>query len=222
MVANEQELNSLTERLEKLEKQNGNLKRCLLAVFALLGSLFALGQAPAGRTLVADEFQLKDHTGLVRAKLGFVRNEPALILYDQNERQRAYLITDAVGFADSDGTKRVMLGSDTAVMYDSGTNKILDQGPGLMMSGTETILDLRAMAKNASLSFRSRGANSTGRVILEYGAEAPSLTLADAQGFEAIIGRTSLVEPTTGATSKSSAASVTLFGKDGKSIWSAP
>jgi hypothetical protein len=80
---------------------------------------------------VADEFQLKDHSGLVRAKLGFVRDEPALILYDQNERQRAYLMPEALGFVDSDGTRRVMLGSDAAAIYDSGTNKIVDQGPGL-------------------------------------------------------------------------------------------
>jgi hypothetical protein len=222
MVANDPEFKSLTERLEKLEKQNSNLKRSWLAALTLLGAFVALGQAPANRTIAVDEFQPKDHAGVVRAKLGFVRDEPALILYDQNERKRAYLMPDALGFVDSDGTRRVMLGSDTAVMYDAATNKIVGQGPGLMMFGTETTIDLRAIASNASLSIRRKGGNSNGTAVLEYSEDAPSLRLVDAQGFRAIVGRASFGEPSTGVTSKSSAASVILFDKDGKSVWSAP
>jgi hypothetical protein len=50
----------------------------------------------------------------------------------------------------------------------------------------------------------------------------PLLTLSDEQGFEAILGSAFTEIPSTGETEHSSAASLTLFGKNKKVIWRAP
>jgi hypothetical protein len=52
--------------------------------------------------------------------------------------------------------------------------------------------------------------------------DGPSVYLNDEQGYSAALGNTDLVTPRTGETSKTSAASVVLFGKDKKVLWQAP
>ena len=54
------------------------------------------------------------------------------------------------------------------------------------------------------------------------GGDTPGITIADEEGFEAILGITSTVNTRTGRTNQTSAASLILFGKDRKVIWSAP
>jgi hypothetical protein len=50
----------------------------------------------------------------------------------------------------------------------------------------------------------------------------PSVTLNDSRGFMTQVGSTDLVTTRTGVAHKTSAASVVLFGNDGKMLWSAP
>jgi hypothetical protein len=59
----------LLDRLAKLEKQNRRFK--LLGVAALVGVtlLLVMGQAPAKKTVEANEFVLKDDRGNIRARL---------------------------------------------------------------------------------------------------------------------------------------------------------
>jgi hypothetical protein len=79
------------------------------------------------------------------------------------------------------------------------------------------------MSEGASISLFSQGPeNLTKQVVLESSPDGPSLTLSDAQGFRTIVGTASLNTPTTGASTKTSAASVILFDKEGRSVWSAP
>ena len=58
--------------------------------------------------------------------------------------------------------------------------------------------------------------------ILFGGGDEVGLRLQDKEGFGTHIGRTDLATPRTGETHKTSAASLVLFGKDGKVLWSAP
>jgi hypothetical protein len=66
--------------------------------------------------------------------------------------------------------------------------------------------------------------NCKGGSVSSFGAggDGPSLTLSDKEGFEASLGVSSLVTAKTGETHRTSAASVVLFGKDKKVLWSAP
>jgi hypothetical protein len=66
--------------------------------------------------------------------------------------------------------------------------------------------------------------DSTGklRVALVAPLGGPSMKLEDEGGFSAVIGSTDLLTPRTGRKESTSAASLVLFGKDKKAIWSAP
>ena len=66
------------------------------------------------------------------------------------------------------------------------------------------------------------GQNLKGTAWLQVGGTGPGLWLEDAQQFQAVVGVTELETITTGESHKTSAAAVTLFGKDRKVIWSAP
>ena len=59
-------------------------------------------------------------------------------------------------------------------------------------------------------------------VVLTSHADEPTLSLTDENGFKSVIGRIGLETARTGEESRTSAASVTLFGKDAKVIWRAP
>lgn len=60
------------------------------------------------------------------------------------------------------------------------------------------------------------------RVDLVAPNGGPSLKLEDQDGYSAIFGSTDLLTPSTGRKQMTSAASLTLFGKDKKVLWSAP
>ena len=59
-------------------------------------------------------------------------------------------------------------------------------------------------------------------VFIRATSEGPSLQLIDKEGFQAALGMSSLATIKTGEKRRSSAASVILFGKDEKVLWSAP
>lgn len=61
-----------------------------------------------------------------------------------------------------------------------------------------------------------------GSVSFGAGDDGPSLALSDNEGFETSLGVSSLVTPRTGESHRTSAASIVLFGKEKKVLWSAP
>jgi hypothetical protein len=209
--ANASELSNLAARVQKMERENRVLKLGGLIFLLAVGAVIAMGQAPTKRTVLADEFVLKDSTGNKRATLGLARGEPTLTLFDATGRERAWLGTEGIVFYDSSGTHRVILGSSTAVSYESveGKAQITGQGPGLLLSSAD---------KNTTVYLRG---TSDGGSLLLYGRN-PALTLTDAQGFKTIVGSATLATPSTGASSRTSAASIALFDKEDKLIWSVP
>ncbi|MCH8268813.1 MAG: hypothetical protein IH846_14975 [Acidobacteria bacterium] len=80
---------------------------------------------------------------------------------------------------------------------------------------TQAALDL---GPNGAESFGVWDANGDMRTRLSE----RSLILVDAEGFHVVVGATGLITPRTGKTRKTSAASVVLFDKDKKVLWSAP
>jgi len=59
-------------------------------------------------------------------------------------------------------------------------------------------------------------------VTISVLSEGPSLSLIDKQGFEAALGVWGTLTPRTGETHQTSAASLILFDRDKKVLWSAP
>ena len=54
------------------------------------------------------------------------------------------------------------------------------------------------------------------------GVYGPSFSMEEKEGFQTIVGTSSTVTSKTGETHHSPAASIVLFGKDNKVLWSAP
>jgi hypothetical protein len=91
-----------------------------------------------------------------------------------------------------------------------------DSGPSLHLSSKED--GASTMVLPGFMAVQRKG----GSVSFGAGVDGPSLTLSDNEGFEASLGVSSLVTPRTGESHRTSAASIVLFGKDKKLIWSAP
>jgi len=59
---------ALTERVEKLERQNRRLKQVSAVALILAAAVLLMGQASPNRTVEANEFILKDGNGMTRGK----------------------------------------------------------------------------------------------------------------------------------------------------------
>lgn len=103
-------------RLEKLENQNRRLKQIIAVFMVFVSSLVLVSAAPRkGRTVEANQINLKDEAGRTRAVLGMRSVGPGLALYDGNGDKVQALLTvlqtgPALGLYDADGTTRVLLG----------------------------------------------------------------------------------------------------------------
>ena len=216
---------AITERLDRLEKENRRFKRLGLTALAVMAATLVMGQSPSRRTVEANEFVLRDASGTIRATLKMYNGEPLLTLLGSKGKAEAG--PEQIDFVDSNGTTRAMLGSHSAIYYQQvgGKTVITDEGPGLLLSGPDgkTRADFRGMADGAELSlYGQNSANSTKQVYLSSGGDGPSLTVSDDRGFKSVIGSVSLSIPTAGGSSRTSAASLVLFDKDGKVIWNVP
>ena len=192
----------LEARLAELERQNRRLKRLGLLLLLIAGSGFLLAQvlrkparaAPAPATLAATYDTLVVHRLELRDKAGKLRG-----LWGVDDRGSALYLYDAIGLpqamlsAFTDGSGLWL--SDLAGKSSAALNVLAD-GPLLQLGAP-------AGKPGAALS-------------------ADAFSVTDAQGFKAVLGVTDLETITTGEKHTTSAAAVTLFGKDGKVIWRAP
>jgi hypothetical protein len=125
---------------------------------------------------------------------------------------------------DSSGTERAHLSVDTTIgpiltFYDN--NRI----SASLHGGNEPLLYLNRAESKGSLMLRTSGLSiwgNTGSFHVDLGEEGPSLHLKDNEGYLTILGRTDLVTPASGVKQRTPAASLVLFGKDKKVLWSAP
>ena len=228
------ELSDILARLGRVERENRRMKRIGLGVLVLAGAVLLMGQAHSKRTVEAENFVLKDGSGRIRARLGMELNDrPTLSLLDANgfplvsmgAGENPFLTVCKKGceeqvqlgaFSKDQAFGLVLFGKNKGPFHGVLAALGVVKGvPGLNLfsddSTQQASLDLEA-GPRLLLS------DETGTVSLEKA----SLEVSDKQGFRTKIGSTELETPRTGETHKTSAASVVLFGKDGKTLWSAP
>ena len=196
-------------RIERLERQNRLFRRgtftCLIALVSVV--LMAQTKHPRKATpsptpaasavpekIEAGSFILKDSTGRVRAELSMAGTGPAFKLRDEN------------------GTPQV-----TISLID-GT----PQGPVLLLSDSQhqasvSISVLQGMGSQLSLV----GARPDIQARMAVTPDGTSLEMSDAEGFTTSIGN-GLQAGKGKQPKKTTAASVTLYGKDRKLLWSTP
>jgi hypothetical protein len=186
-------LEEMQDRLLKLEKQNRRLKQ--LGAVALIGVtlLVAMGQAPAKKTVEANEFILRDDSGNIRARLFMTaKSTTTMNIPGTNTAVPVALNLKAtLSFYDDKQQVRGMVDDDSITFLKSHVSL----GGGLLTMEDE----------------------SAGAVVSAY-----NVGLFDEQGYQAQLGRSALVTPRTGETQMRSAASLVMFDKNKNVIWKAP
>lgn len=208
------ELQSLAARVDRLERENCWLKRVALTLVLLPVALVLMGQTQAGRTVEAEKFVLRDSQGRQRLVIGTPRSsgvafglapdEAAMWMAGENGVDRMILSSDGLRFADEKGKALADFTVDDLSLNDSQGRKRVKLS-GRSDFGPSVELDDEKGFSRASLNL--------------IGGQ-PVVIVNDAQGFSAELGGIDLVK--SGQRHKTSAASLVLFGRDGKILWSAP
>jgi hypothetical protein len=193
-------------RIEKLEKQNRLFRRGALTCLIALVSVGLMGQtkhphkaAPTAAPSIpekieAQSFILKDSTGKIRAELSMAGTGPALKLRDESGTP---LVT--LSLNDSNPQGAMMHLSDP--QHQAGISLSVLEGMGSQLSLVGERPDIQAR--------------------MEVAPEGTSLEMSDSDGFTTSIGNG--MQTSKGKQpKKTTAASVTLYGKDRKLLWSTP
>jgi hypothetical protein len=222
MVSESSELQSIVQRLSRVERQNHRLKKSGIIFLVGIAGMFLLGQASVRKVpaeIEAQKFVLRDSQGRGRAILGFTsdnlpvlilnqtdgtlgatlevgpRGQPTLSLYDRGGNPRALLSVD------TDGSAGLTFGNPDGKPR-AGLAVTSEKSAGLVLYGNSgKALQVVGLARDGSPTIMF--ADETGK---------PSLVIANA---EAQAGLTGLVN-------KKAAFSMSITDKAGKVVWSVP
>jgi hypothetical protein len=114
---------ALTQRLERLEQENGQWKRWASLAIAVLGTVILVGATVSKKSKVPDELRAKrivlvDEAARDRAELSAMTgNQPGLVISDEAGKPRLLLYLSQYGeptlsFADTGGKRRIVLNLD--------------------------------------------------------------------------------------------------------------
>jgi hypothetical protein len=205
-VTHEKDL--MLSRIERLEVENRRLKRGALACLVAITSFGLMGQAQRKSTrapaptpapavpkqIEAQSFILKDANGRVRAELSMAGTGPSFKLRDESGSALVNLSLND----DAPGGPFLLL-SDP--QHHAGLSMSVLGGAGSQLSLTGDRADIQAH--------------------IGVTPDGTTLALSDQDGFTTNIGNG--VQPTRGGqVKKTTAASIALFNKDRKVLWSAP
>jgi hypothetical protein len=201
------ETQPLEVRIERLERQNRLFRRGALTCLIALVSVGLMGQTKHPRKaaptpaaplvpekIEAGSFIMKDGNGKIRAELSMAATGPTFKLLDENG-------TPLMKLSLNDGSPQgpMMLFSDP--QHHAGFSLSVLQGMGSQLSLVGARPDIQAR--------------------MEVAPEGTSLEVSDADGFTTSIGNG--MQASKGKQpKKTTAASVTLYGKDRKVLWSTP
>lgn len=227
------------ENIEPLRQQVAVLERRLRRIQGAIGIILlaltatiVMAQTASKRVLTANEFVLRDSAGVDRAKLGLERGGASLTIFDSQRRMRVRLSEGLAGdgrspTSDEAGQIDLYGGGGRMVNLHTGSDgsRLLfwrvNESPG---TGLTSEINLSGESVEPGVSGGPRlamGSPSNARHIV-IDAGAPQIRVMDGEGFETHIGSTDLIVTQTGTTSKTSAASLVLFDKNKKVLWSAP
>ncbi|HWP57860.1 MAG TPA: hypothetical protein VNL14_08235 [Candidatus Acidoferrales bacterium] len=131
------ELDALSSRVKKLERQNRSHRRATALLLVIFGTALIMGQAAPSRVVESNSFVLKDAAGKTRAALTLdSAGAVQLVLADQSERIHAQLSVANNGAAhlslkDNKGIVRVGL----AVLQDGTPDLGLADASGAVRIG---------------------------------------------------------------------------------------
>ena len=192
---------ALADRVSRLETQNRRLKMAGLAIVTVASAWLLMGQARSSRIVEASEFRLTDAHGKTRARLAMgLAGGPTLTFFD----------TKDLPIAGIDGGKEPSL---FLTGWDNAAHILL------RITKDSYGLDLADKRPRATLSVSN---NSTGLDFWdEYGDPQATMSVDKASGnitFRNARGKVS----SQWVDSRAAGASLVLYDKTEKAVWSAP
>jgi hypothetical protein len=202
----------INARLERLERENRRMKKIGIVAIVFASVLFVSGQAKTNKVVEANAFRLVE-AGKVRAELSMPSpGEPELIFYDNSGTSVAYISTTPPGlYLGKSGTK------ESAIIHAGTSDTTIPTQPVLFLGGSASNV---LLAGGTSNSIRMFGSAGTFKVNVDE--DGPNVTVTDNEGYSTEVGKTDLVLTRTGKKEQTPAASLVLFDKDKKVLWSAP
>jgi hypothetical protein len=236
------ELSNILARLGRVEREHSRLKRIGLGVLVLAGAVLLMGQARSSRTIEAEKFILNDAGGMPRARLEMEPTDrPTLVLLDPKGFPLVSLGAGedpALNLCKGNCEKQVQIALTQdlvgVVLYAGGEGYNPARGEQGKLSGLRAafgvvkgVPGLNLYGEDPTRAQASLDLEGGPRLFLsdlngQVDLEKAAIDVSDFHGFRAVIGSTPLETPRTGEAHKTSAASIVLFGKDGKVLWSAP
>lgn len=194
-------IDSLQSRIAKLEKQNRRFKQFGVATLAGAALLFVMAQAPARKTIEANEFVVKDAHGNTRIRLGVDPKNNSADLWLQTAK----------------GEEGASLSDSGLILQQGGVVRtVLDNGD-LSLANTQGQANVKfSAADNAERDVSIEGPN--GYLFYKPGE---ALQVSDIDGYTASVGNTD-IRGAAGANAHTNAASVVLTDPDSKVLWKAP
>jgi len=214
-------------RLEKVEKENRRLKRAGLALVLAAGCVAVMGQArSAASTVEARSFVLQDASGTKRAELvlqtGAPGEEPMPVLrfLDGKGGEALSLSPTRLELAGKSD-----LGPDIIIDDAKGTPRV-DLGveknlPFVLLNDEKGIIRVDMGLERGDPALVINDDKATPLVGFGLAQGKPSISVNGPDGYRTMIGMQPLIG-VTGAQYWSSTATMVLYGRDGKVIWSAP
>ena len=198
-------------RLERLEKENRQMKKIGIVAIVFASVIFMSGQAKTNKVVEANEFRLVDSAGKVRALLS-MNSGPELSFYDDHGTVVANISTtpDPGLYLGEPGSK------GRAVIRAGTPDTKPPSQPFLYLGGPAGNVQLVGGTAKWIRIF-----DSAGTFTVTNDENGPNITLVDKEGYSTEIGKTAFVQPKTGMQEQVTAASLALFDK-GKVLWSAP
>lgn len=205
------DVESFAARVERLETQDRVLKRLVGAQFVLLVAVavLAIGALRVSRpgTIVTDHLVLRDQAGRQGADLSF----------DMDGQASLHLF----GLGDEQGVNSTLTAQSLELHFHTSSSSLSDGGFFTFDEKGNQIIGLGGPVGAAPV-LRMWGSNRQEIWLSAAHEDGPTIGMSDEAGFEAHLGSVELTTSRTGDQHKTSAASLTLVGKDGKVLWSAP
>jgi hypothetical protein len=171
MDSHTSDLQSLASRVERLEGQNRFLKRAGLALLLLPVALIIMGQARPPRTIEAEDFILKDATGIRRAELKTMGGPAGLFFFDSKGDSSSLVGDGFVLLVDSERTKAATSAGSGYVLLNmsNGDPNILlrdYEGFSASLGVTDTVtIGTGQKHTTSAASLTLLGAGKDGKVI---------------------------------------------------------
>jgi len=189
------DVQSVLERLGKLERQNRRLKRAGSLALTAVAALLLMGQAtPESRTIEAERFIVIDSAGKTRAVLSMILDGPHLVMYDEKGEMRVNLRVGPDGpllaFDNEAGKPQTELtavkGFNGLLTYNyAGTPSTVlgeeEKGPALRLFDADGKPHIELWSTNQApqMSFRDAAGRERAVMYLEPQSGAPSIAFYD-------------------------------------------